>query len=76
VSVLSCYRGGLSYFIWKAGVDRFAVSEQKPTRPVLGYIASNHNGSWSVERQGQTVAGTFCSIDAAVKALITLSKSA
>jgi hypothetical protein len=62
------------YSIWKAGKgDRFSVAAKGFAHPVIGYVYSNNNGTWAIERKGETLPGTYNSIDQAATALIALA---
>ena len=63
-----------TYSIWKAGKgDRFSVAAKGFAHPVIGYVYSNGNGTWSIERKGETLPGTYNSIDQAATALMALA---
>ena len=64
-----------SYSMHKAGSDRFAIAATSNTR-LLGYVFSNGNGTWSVERSGKKLRQVYGSIDEAAKALITFASMA
>jgi hypothetical protein len=62
------------YAIWKAGKgDRFSVAAKGFAHPVIGYLFSNGDGTWSIERKGQKLPGTYSSIDQAATALMALA---
>jgi hypothetical protein len=62
------------YDIWQAGKgDRFSVAAKGFAHPVLGYVYSNGNGTWSIERKGEKLAGTYDTIDQAATALMALA---
>ena len=62
------------YSIWKAGKgDRFSVAAKGFAHPVIGYVYSNGDGTWSIERKGEKLAGTYNSIDQAATALLALA---
>jgi hypothetical protein len=62
------------YAIWKAGKgDRFSVAAKGFVHPVIGYVHSNGDGTWSVERKREKLAGTYDTIDQAATALMALA---
>jgi hypothetical protein len=62
------------YAIWKAGKgDRFSVAAKGFAHPVIGYVYSNGNGTWSIEHKGETLPGTYNTIDQAATALMALA---
>jgi hypothetical protein len=63
-----------AYSIWRAGKgDRFSVAAKGFEHPVLGYVLSNGNGTWSIEHKGENLPYTYSSMDQAATALITLA---
>jgi hypothetical protein len=68
------FRDTRSYSIWKAGKgDRFSVAARGFERPVIGYIFSNDNGTWSLDYKGQKLRGTYDTIDQAATAIVALA---
>ena len=63
------------YWVSKAGCDRFAIVS-KHKRFLLGYVFSNGNGTWYVERTGKRLGQVYASIDEAAKALIAFASMA
>jgi hypothetical protein len=62
------------YSIWKAGKgDRFTVAAKGLAHQVIGYVYSNGDGTWSIERKGQKLPDTYNSIDQAATALMALA---
>ena len=64
------------YSMSKAGSDRFAIASKSNTRLLLGYVFSNRNGTWSIERTGKKLRQVYASIDEAAKALIGFASTA
>jgi hypothetical protein len=63
-----------AYSMSKAGKrDRFAIAAKSNTGLLFGYVFSNGNGTWSVERAGKKLREVYASIDEAAKALIALT---
>jgi hypothetical protein len=60
------------YSLQKAGRDRFAVTRKGLDR-VIGYVASNADGTWSVEHKGKKLAEVYYSIGEAATALMSLT---
>jgi hypothetical protein len=62
------------YAISKAGKgDRFSVAAKGFAHPVIGYVFSNGNGTWSIEHKGETLTGTHNTVDRAASALMALA---
>jgi len=62
------------YAISKAGKgDRFSVAAKGFAHPVIGYVFSNGNGTWSIEHKGETLPGTHNTVDKAASALMALA---
>jgi hypothetical protein len=67
------FRDTRSYSIWKAGKgDRFSIAAKGFARPLLGYVVSNGNGTWSIEHKGQKLRDTYDTLDQAATAIVAL----
>jgi hypothetical protein len=70
------YYVNLPYAMSKAGKDCFAIAGKNNMSCVLGYVVSNGNGTWSIERTGKSFRQVYASIDEAAKALLRFASLA
>ena len=70
------YNVNLPYAISKAGKDCFSIAGKNNLSRVFGYVVSNGNGTWSIERTGKSFRQVYASIDEAAKALLRFASLA
>lgn len=63
-----------TFRLWDNGKNRFAVTLEPNTVPVLGYVSRNSDKTWRAERGGAILPSNYKSVAEAAEALIELAQ--